>query len=95
MSKSAISEVIFSSLGSSGCKKGEADKASDAVLNLIADHLRKGEDFVLPGIGRLTIAQSQAREARNPSTGEKISVPAGKRIKFKASPAFTREINGR
>jgi DNA-binding protein HU-beta len=44
-------------------------------------------DFVLPGLGKLKVAQRQQRMGRNPATGESIVIPARKVLKFRISKA--------
>ena len=44
-------------------------------------------EFVLPGLGKLKVAQRQQRMGRNPATGESILIPARKVLKFRISKA--------
>ena len=44
-------------------------------------------DFVLPGLGKLKVAQRQQRMGRNPATGESIVIPARIVLKFRISKA--------
>ncbi len=44
-------------------------------------------EFVLPGLGKLKVAQRQQRMGRNPATGESIVIPARKVLKFRISKA--------
>lgn len=43
--------------------------------------------FVLPGIGKLVRVDRKARVGRNPATGETISIPAKKVVKFRVAKA--------
>jgi len=45
------------------------------------------KEFVLPGLGKLKVAQRQQRMGRNPATGESIVIPARKVLKFRISKA--------
>jgi integration host factor subunit beta len=60
-------------------------KESEAVINLIFDSmgeaLRKGEKIEIRGFGSFTVRARDAREARNPKSGEFVSIPA-KRVPF-------------
>lgn len=40
---------------------------------------------VLPSIGSLSVTDRPAREGRNPRTGAKLQIAAGKKITFKAA----------
>ncbi|MDH3268284.1 MAG: HU family DNA-binding protein [Ignavibacteria bacterium] len=44
-------------------------------------------EFVLPGLGKLKVAQRQQRMGRNPATGESIVIPARKVLKFRIAKA--------
>ncbi len=43
------------------------------------------KEFVLPGLGKLKVAQRNQRMGRNPATGESILIPAKKVLKFRIS----------
>jgi DNA-binding protein HU-beta len=45
------------------------------------------KEFVLPGLGKLKVAQRNQRMGRNPATGESIVIPAKKVLKFRISKA--------
>ncbi|MFH0734516.1 MAG: HU family DNA-binding protein [bacterium] len=45
------------------------------------------KDFVIPGLGKLSLVQRKKRTARNPKTGESIMVPAKKVVKFRVAKA--------
>lgn len=64
-------------------------KQAEAVLNdLVATttrHLKKGDRIRLTGLGILQVRKRAARMGRNPATGEAISIPAKKKIAFRAS----------
>jgi DNA-binding protein HU-beta len=68
-----------------GMEKSAAKKALEAVLAGIVDAAKKGEEVNLPGFGRFKVKDSQARQGRNPATGETIEIAASKKLGF--SPA--------
>ena len=51
--------------------------------------------FVVPGIGKLVLANRKARMGRNPQTGEPIKIPAKWVVKFRVSKAAKDAILGR
>jgi DNA-binding protein HU-beta len=58
-------------------KAGEiVDAIFDAESGLIATQIKGGDKLVLPGFGSFVSRKREAREGRNPSTGETIKVPA-------------------
>ena len=44
-------------------------------------------DFVIPGLGKLRVAQRNQRMGRNPATGESMVIPARKVLKFRVAKA--------
>jgi len=68
--------------------KVAAKETVESVMNAIINTLTSGEDFEYPGFGKLVINEQAARTARNPQTGDEITVPAKKVVKFKAAKAL-------
>ena len=64
--------------------KKDADKALSTVVAAISDSLAKGEKIQLIGFGTFEVRESAARKGINPATGEKMTIPAKKVVKFKA-----------
>lgn len=63
--------------------KKDAQAAVDNVLGLIAETVCEGESVTFPGFGKFDVITRGEREARNPRTGETISIPPRKGLKFK------------
>lgn len=74
--------------------KADAEKALDALSETTVATLKSGGEVVLPGLGKLSVADRAARRGRNPSTGEEITIAASKAAKFTASSTLKRELNG-
>ena len=51
-----------------------------------------GHDIELRGVGVFKVKQSCERKGRNPRTGEAITIPAQRRVSFKASDAVVRSL---
>lgn len=66
-----------------GLTKKDATTATDAVISTITDVLAKGDSVSFIGFGTFSTAERAAREARVPSTGKTIKVPATRVAKFK------------
>ena len=64
--------------------KKAAAAAVDAVLDTITAALAKGNKVQLTGFGTFEVRKTKKRTARNPRTGEEITVPARNRPVFKA-----------
>lgn len=64
--------------------KANSAIAIEAVLNGIKHFISKGEDVKFIGFGHFGIIERAAREGRNPRTGDKIKIEAGRHPVFKA-----------
>ena len=73
--------------------KKDAEAAVKAFTDVIAEELKKGEKVQLVGFGTFEVSEREAREGRNPLTGEKIKIPASKAPKFKAGKALKDSLN--
>lgn len=75
-----------------GLKKKDAEAAVNAVLDLIAEALKKGEKVAIMGFGSFETKTRAARTGKNPATGATIQIPASKAIVFKAGKALKDSI---
>lgn len=80
MTKSEVSRFLAD-------KVGITKKQSDAFLEALAElaYAEAKNTFVIPGIGKLSLKESPAREATmpfGPRKGEKYTIPAKKKVKF-------------
>jgi DNA-binding protein HU-beta len=80
MTKAELIESLATTLGQT---KSEGERALDAVITVIKQALEKGEKIDLRGLGIFKVRESKARQARNPRTGEPISIAAKKTAVFK------------
>ncbi len=51
--------------------------------------------FVLPGFGKLVLANRKARMGRNPQTGEPIKIPAKRVVKFRIAKSLKDAVLGK
>ncbi len=63
----------------------DAGAVFEAALAIIEENLIKGEEVKLSGFGIFEKKERAGRVGTNPSTGEKIQIPASKSITFKPS----------
>lgn len=74
--------------------KSKAVLMFDAVTNIITSCLIKtGENVSIPGFGIFSIQSREARQGRNPQTGETMQIKASKSVKFKPSKALKDSLN--
>lgn len=62
-----------------------AATALDTFFNAIVESLQKDDKVTLTGFGIFSISKRDAREGRNPRTGEAVKIAAKKTPKFSAS----------
>jgi integration host factor subunit beta len=72
-------------------------KESEMVVNLIFDSmceaLKKGEKVEIRGFGSFTIREREAREARNPKSGDVVKIPAKRTPFFKTGKELRERVN--
>ncbi|MEU2357734.1 HU family DNA-binding protein [Streptomyces misionensis] len=73
----------------------QAAEALELVLDTLVRRVLAGNAVSVTGFGKLQAIHTPARRARNPQTGERILVPAGKRIVFRPAAAFTAMARGK
>lgn len=70
-----------------------AEKVVEAVFATIKETLENGESFALVGFGTLKVSERAARTGRNPRTGEAITIPARKVVRFLPGKALKDKMN--
>ena len=65
--------------------KKQVNLITEDMVALIVKALKKGNRIRISGLGILQVRKRAARMGRNPATGEAISIPAKKKIAFRAS----------
>ncbi|CAD6537990.1 HU family DNA-binding protein [Paraburkholderia sabiae] len=80
MNRQDLIDAIAASTGESKSRTGEA---LDAII----------ETMQLVGFGSFSTGARAERAGRNPSTGETITIPAAKTVKFTPGKAFKDAVN--
>lgn len=91
MNKQSLAEMIHGKLGGT---KTQAEEVVDMIINSIVAELQKGGEVSLAGLGIFSVKQRAARMARNPKTGEQVSVPATRVPKFRPAKALKDAVKG-
>jgi DNA-binding protein HU-beta len=70
-------------------KTGVTKKLSGQFLDELVTLAYKEakNSFVLPGLGKLLVANRKKRVGRNPATGESMTIPAKRVLKFRIAKA--------
>ena len=73
--------------------KKDSEKALKALIDVVAEELKKGEKVQLVGFGTFEVSERAARTGKNPQTGAEIKIAACKVPKFKAGKALKDAVN--
>ena len=68
--------------------KKQSREMLEDLIDLITQHLKKGERVKIAGLGIFVVRNRAARVGRNPATGEPIQIKAGKKVAFRATKAL-------
>jgi DNA-binding protein HU-beta len=72
--------------------KKEADAVLSAIIDTILDTVSTGDKVSLVGFGTFEVRDRQAREGRNPQTGDAIQIPATRVPAFSAGKLFKERV---
>ena len=86
-------ELVAAMAEQAGLTKKDAEAALKAFTDVVADELKKDGKVQLVGFGTFEVAKREAREGRNPQTGETMKIAASKAPKFKAGKALKDMVN--
>jgi len=86
-------ELIDAMAADAGITKAAAKKALESFLGNVEGSLKKGNRVSLVGFGSWAVSKRNAREGRNPSTGQTIQIPAKNVVKFKAGSDLSDAVN--
>ena len=86
-------ELIAAVAEQASITKKDAEKAIAAVINSITNAMADGDKVQLVGFGTFEVRARDARQGKNPRTGEIINIPASKVPAFKAGKALKDIVN--
>jgi DNA-binding protein HU-beta len=73
--------------------KAEAGRILETLLDAVVSTVKKGEAVAIPGFGSFKQHARAARTGVNPSTGDKIKIPAAKLPKFTPGAGFKAAVD--
>ena len=91
MTKTQLVAALAEAMGSD---KKTATTALDALSALVAKEVASGGAVTLPGLGKILCRARPERTVRNPATGDQITKPADKVVKFTIAKALKDSVNG-
>ena len=68
-----------------GCTKADGERAVEAIISMIGETLKRGEEVSIAGLGIFQAKTRAGRTGRNPRTGATIQIKAMRVPKFRAS----------
>lgn len=86
-------ELIEQMADKAGISKVAAGRALDAMVETVKESLVQGENVTILGFGTFSISEREAREGRNPRTGETININSSKIPKFRAGKSLKDAVN--
>ena len=78
-------ELVAAMAEAADVSQKDAGACLDAMFEIIAGEVSKGNDVSVTGWLKVEKAKTSARTGRNPQTGETIQIAASKNVGFKAS----------
>lgn len=89
MNKVDIANAVYGKLGGT---KVQAEEVVDIVIDSIVSTLKKGGEVSIAGLGIFSTKVRAARQARNPRTGQAISVPSMRVPKFRPAKGLKEAV---
>lgn len=91
MTKSELIEVLTTH--NEMLSKRESELIVNTIFDGIGQALMDGDRVEIRGFGSFTVRQRDAREARNPKSGEVVQIPAKKTPFFKTGKELRERVN--
>ena len=86
-------ELIEALADKTGLRKKDAKDVLDAYIDIVTEKMCAKEEINLVGFGSFIPKAQNERLARNPKTGEPITIPARTTVKFKAGKILLDTMN--
>lgn len=86
-------ELIAAVAEQAEISKKDAEKVLKAFTDVVTAEMKNGGKVQMVGFGSFEVAEREAREGRNPKTGETMPIAAARVPKFKAGKALKDAVN--
>jgi len=77
-----VTELAEQIASKHGVEKKQARQLVEGVFQAVVQAAQKGDEVSIPGFGKFKVAARDARQGRNPATGETIQIAASKKLAF-------------
>jgi DNA-binding protein HU-beta len=88
-------ELIAKVAKETNMTQADTAKIINAVIEAVIATLKSGEKVTLTGFGTFEVRHTAARVGTNPSTRQKIQIPASKRATFSAGAVLKKAVTGK
>lgn len=78
-----------------GLRREEVKAVYDATIAELISTLAQGKSYTILGLGRIYVTDLPERQGVNPATGERITIPASKKVQFSTAPSLRKKLNGK
>jgi DNA-binding protein HU-beta len=82
------SELVKALANDTGLTQTDANKALDALLDIVTNAIKKGDQVAITGFGTFIAKKRPARMGRNPRTNEAVKIKARTTAQWKPSAAL-------
>lgn len=72
--------------------RAEARRALDTVLANMTKAMKNGEKVTITGFGSFRVMDRAAQKGRNPQTGQVITIPARRVVKFRPAKKLAERV---
>ena len=86
-------DIIKEVAAQTGQSGKDAEAAIKALLDVIGKNLKTADAVQFTGFGSFKATNKPAREGRNPSNGEKITIPARREVRFAVGGDLKKKVN--
>lgn len=76
-------DLIGAMAAESGLSKADSQKALKAFMSVVTEAMKREEKVTLMGFGTFYVLSKEARYGVNPTTKDRILIPARKVVKFR------------
>jgi DNA-binding protein HU-beta len=76
-------DIVNAVVGKTGVSRTKAEQAVETVFEAMKKALGKGERIELRRFGVFNVRPRKTGIGRNPRTGQEVSIPPGKAVRFK------------
>ncbi len=91
MNKTELIEAIATR---SNTTKAQTAAMLNGLIEVIQTNMASGDNVQLVGFGTFSVTERAGREGRNPATGESMTIPAKKVVKFKPGATLSEAVAG-